>query len=138
MNRIFILLLSLICFFSISGCNDSSKTPRIDLTQTQQVNICRNFIAGIFLKNPSIVNYSDTSPSGIIEVEYIRPDDGTKWVNVCDLQNGNNEIVWAAFLQDEGRIGRWRKEDKTIIHYQDNQAIFEIPQSGGRVVQVNL
>jgi len=93
------------------------------LSESDQAFVCRAAIAEIMGR-----------PIGIIEAErrgdvfwttYIRPDDGTRWTNVCRLDGDN--IVWASV--NDGEIGRWRTDPL------DGEVIFVLDDAGVTITE---
>jgi len=71
--------------------------------------ICKAAIGTLMGQDPKIIKILKID-SGVIDLNYIRPADGTKWSYRCKLDG--NKVIWAA---DKGR---WRVgPDDEVITY---------------------
>ena len=82
--------------------NNSGK----EYLDVEKSKICKSYIGQIFSKPTGIIqNYKNKD--GLTYVRYTRSSDSTRWSYVCDISN--DQVVWAAWLNDSNKWGRWRK-----------------------------
>ncbi|MGR5050592.1 PDZ domain-containing protein [Photobacterium damselae] len=119
---------------------DASILTKFSLSNNQKSTLCKAYIGSIFGHSPRIIEHYDTDKDGLVYVRYVRKSDSTLWSYRCDFSNDNRQIIWSAFLLPDQQWGRWRDEDTTALDYNTSGklAMFEVPQSGGRVVEVKL
>jgi hypothetical protein len=67
-----------------------------------QRKVCKAAIAAIMGRDPAIISTKGPS-GGIVHLEYIRPDDKTRWAYRCRLEG--NRVLWAS------PTGRWMDKD---------------------------
>ncbi|MEZ8081903.1 hypothetical protein [Enterovibrio norvegicus] len=104
---------------------DNSERPNITLSDTDKITLCKSYIANIFHRQPSVYSHYKTDEEGLIYVRFIRPNDGTLWVNRCKITSEN--MLWSTYLKDDKKWGRWRVEDKAnLTEYEPNRAEYEI------------
>ncbi|HCZ9540440.1 TPA: hypothetical protein O4H64_004117 [Vibrio alginolyticus] len=88
-----------------------------DYTTTQKTKLCKTYISQLFHRPVSIIRFDREDSQGLIYVDYIRRDDNTKWSYVCEIDSRNETMVWAGWLSDSKKWGRWRTEDKVALNY---------------------
>lgn len=110
----FIIILILIVMSSIIS-SDKNKTELPKLSYYQAGKICRYYVGNIMSRNPTTINHYKTDENGNVYVSYVRTSDNTEWSYVCSLKDNN--LVWAAWLNDTKEWGRWRNEDKVSFRY---------------------
>lgn len=106
MNKIHIKIIasviSLVSFNSLSA----------DFTNAQ---LCKAAISVEMSKKPSIMKVRERGD--LVDLQYIRDNDGSKWKFQCKIINGD-QIMWRTAGDDNtpNRIGRWRDDplDSTI------------------------
>lgn len=83
-----------------------------EFTNTQ---LCKAAISVEMGKKPSIMKVKTSGD--LVDLQYVRPDDGTHWKYQCKIINGN-QIMWRTAGDDNtpNRLGRWRDNplDSTI------------------------
>ncbi|HFQ5319113.1 TPA: hypothetical protein ACGUXP_004496 [Vibrio vulnificus] len=116
----------------------SGGKPEKELVTSEKVTLCKAYIGKLFGKPICIIdNYKNSD--GLVYVRYVRPSDNTAWSYVCDVSNG--EMIWAGWLSDEQRWGRWRNEDRVTLKYDEttNKMSFYMPENHtGERVEVQL
>ncbi|ABU70897.1 hypothetical protein [Vibrio campbellii] len=109
-----LLVIALIITAIVSSKNNSGK----EYLDVEKSKICKSYIGQIFSKPIGIIqNYKNED--GLTYVRYTRSSDSTRWSYVCDISN--DQIVWAAWLNDSNKWGRWRQEDKTNLTYDKDK-----------------
>lgn len=77
--------------------------------------LCKAAISVEMGKKPNIMKVKTSGD--LVELQYVRPNDGTHWKFQCKIINGN-QIMWRTAGDDStpNRIGRWRDNplDSTI------------------------
>ncbi|TKJ94803.1 hypothetical protein [Erwinia persicina] len=77
--------------------------------------LCKAAISVEMSKEPSIMKVRERGD--LVDLQYIRANDGTKWKYQCKIINGD-QIMWRTAGDDNtpNRIGRWRDHplDSTI------------------------
>jgi hypothetical protein len=77
--------------------------------------LCKAAISVEMGKKPSIMKVK--SSGDLVDLQYVRPNDGTHWKYQCKIINGN-QIMWRTAGDDNtpNRLGRWRDNplDSTI------------------------
>lgn len=127
----FILIGLLLMSMNESAKNQSADSKsKVGWTTAQKAKICKAYIGRLMLKPSSIISHYRTDEQGLVFVKYKRASDNSTWKQVCDVRI--NKIVWAAWLKNEERWGRWRNEDAGIIHFykESYTATITIPELG--------
>lgn len=78
--------------------------------------ICRATISSIFNRDISIIK-SVGMKEGIVNTQYVRPDDGSVWSNRCKIEG--NRVIWAS------ETGRWRTHamDELITYSRSGNSL---------------
>jgi len=91
----------------------SFNVQSADFTNIQ---LCKAAISVEMGKDPSIMKARGNGD--LVELQYIRDNDGTLWKYQCKIINGN-QIMWRTAGDDNtpNRLGRWRDNplDSTIM-----------------------
>lgn len=127
-----LLVIALISIAVILLKNKSGKEYLV----SEKSKICTAYIGQIFNKPTRIIeNYRNKD--GLTYVRYTRSSDSTRWSYVCDISN--DKIVWATWLNDSKKWGRWRTEDKVNLTYNNekNEASFKL-NGRSNITQVSL
>lgn len=105
-----------------------NREPEVTLPAgISEATVCRYAIAEIFGRHPSLIR--TVTLEGVVYLEYLRPDDGTKWKTKCKLINGN-QVMWAS--NNEGDLKRWRD------HHLDSKVYFELGKNQILIEQVHF
>lgn len=96
------------------------------LTAPDRLLVCRAAIATMMGRPIDIIAADERVD--LVWVSYVRPDDGTRWSDVCRF-NGNR-VEWA--YVENGQIGRWRTHpDDEVITFRLTEREVEIVMDFG-------
>lgn len=107
-------------------------------TNSQKIELCKAYIGSMFGRPIKIINYYSRDDKGRVYVRYKRPSDGIVWSYSCDFNESS--MIWSGFLNDTGKWGRWRQEDRVQLRFSsthENIVFFDSPDSG-KVIAVSL
>ncbi len=103
----FLLTVAMLCEVPAASDSESPFTREM---------ICRAAIATIFARDVSTIAV-DRVVENVVWLSYVRPSDGSRWVNRCRLDG--SRVIWAS------ETGRWRnlKEDSVITFLKTRSAL---------------
>ena len=100
--------------FLISVFNGNNTTKSKDYLTYDKARLCKAYIGSMFGKSTSIIqNYKNED--NLTYVRYVREEDKQTFSYVCEINN--NTMIWAAYLNDTQKWGRWRTEDQVDLNY---------------------
>jgi hypothetical protein len=129
-------LLLVTVFIAVFKNSSKDNEPKKQLTENQREKICKYYISYLFRGDDSLVPIMrkyNTDNQNLIYVEYTRASDNTLWSNVCDVKG--TSVIWAAWLKDDQKWGRWRDEDRMRLSYNnEKQTVSIIRQDGDKAM----
>ncbi|WP_217535547.1 hypothetical protein [Vibrio cholerae] len=132
--NVFWSVLSLLILVRLLSSGEAEK----ELDTSEKVILCKAYIGKLFGRPENIIdNYKNSD--GLVFVRYIRASDNTAWSYACEVSGGR--MIWAAWLTDEQRWGRWRYEDEVTLKYDETtkKMSFFMPKNHtGELVEVQL
>lgn len=102
----------------------------VELSTKNKTDLCKEYIGSLFHKPVSIIN-NYKNENGITYVRYIRSSDSSTWTYKCDVQS--KHMLWAAWLIDEKKWGRWRYEDEVKLNYSKSKISFTPPYTSKKI-----
>ncbi|HCE1978159.1 TPA: hypothetical protein NKP43_000751 [Vibrio parahaemolyticus] len=122
---------------SIDNASHKNNKP-IELSKEFKIEICKSYIGTLFGRSPSIMNNYKNTSDGLIYIKYTRDSDGSEWSNVCEFDDKNATVIWAAYDKYSQKWGRWRYEDETKLYKHGSfKVTYKIPTGGSGVVYLN-
>ncbi|OOF20861.1 hypothetical protein BZJ19_16920 [Salinivibrio proteolyticus] len=132
-NIAVLVIIVIVIYAIVAGDSDPDSSSTHNLTKSDKIEMCKEYIGGLFGRPPSRMSGTAVSDTAYL-VSYKRKSDSKYFSYACSIDDG--KMVWAAHnALGNGELGRWRFEDEVSYKTSGNRVSFTLRS---KTVNINL